>query len=87
MIRFRTLRNRCSLTSNEDRPLDSPLTTISHRKSSSIERGVPSEGRSERVLFGEIDDIVDMDTGLEPEHSVGSEIDILTRAVEVLGDR
>lgn len=33
------------------------------------------------IRLSEIDHIVDMDTGFEPEHSVGFEIDVFARAV------
>src|SRR5699024_11945012 len=39
------------------------------------------------ISFREIDNIVHVDTALEPEHSGGFDIDVLARAVEIFGNR
>lgn len=50
-------------------------------------KGTRGEGRLCRVLLGEVDDVVHMDAGFEPEQTLSSEIDVIARTIQLLGNR
>ena len=51
------------------------------------DEGIRGEGQLHRVLFDEVDDIVHMKTGFKPEQPLSPEIDVLARAIQLLGHR